>query len=156
MEVSLLVDDAAGSGSERPADIELVRVCVAPEGCFGVLLVDGVPAGPITLERTYPLVENQPRGPQYVKIPTGRYRCMRTTYWRHGYETYEVTGVPAHDRLLFHVANEELDLDGCIGVGMRFGLLEGRPAILDSREGFAAFMRLAFGRKDFDLVVRAA
>ncbi len=150
------MDGAAGSGSERPADLELLRVAVAPEGCFGVILIDGLPAGPVSIERTYPIVESRPRGPQFVKIPTGRYRCVRTTYWKHGYETYEVTGIPGHSRLLFHVANEELDVDGCIGVGSRFGQLDGRPAILESAAGFREFMRLTFGRKAFDLTVRTA
>lgn len=150
------MDGAAGSGTERPADIELVRVCVAPEGAFSVLLIDGVPAGPVCLERTYPLVENRPRGPQFVKIPAGRYRCVRTTFHRGGYPSYEVSGVLGHSRLLFHVANDEADLDGCIGVGMRFGLLRGIPAVLDSREGFSEFLRLTRGRESFELLVRNA
>ncbi len=151
------MDGAAGSGSERPADLELVRVCVAPDGAFGVLLVDGVPAGPVTLERTYPLLESRPRGPcQYVKIPAGRYRCERTTYHAGGYETFEVTGVVGHDRLLFHRGNVEGDSEGCILLGQRFGLLRGAPAVLDSTLAFATFMAMMGERKSFDLLVRAA
>ena len=149
-----MIDGAAGSGSERSADLELVRVAVAPDGCFGVILVDGVPAGPVTLEHTYPIDPAHPRGPQYVKIPPGRYSCTRTTFWAGGYASYEITGVLGHSRLLFHVANDEIDVDGCVGVGSRFGLLHGKPAILDSREGFAAFMRLCYGRQSFDLLIR--
>jgi hypothetical protein len=147
------MDGAAGSGSER-ADLELVRVAVAPDGCFGVLLIDGIPAGPVTLERTYPLAESRPGGPQFVKIPAGRYRCERTTFYRGGYESYEVTGVLGHSRLLFHQGNDEGDTEGCILVGSRFGWLGSRPAVLDSRNGFSEFMRLAHGRSGFDLLVR--
>jgi hypothetical protein len=127
---------------------------VAPDGCFGVLLIDGIPAGPVTLERTYPLAESRPGGPQFVKIPAGRYRCERTTFFRGGYESYEVTGVVGHSRLLFHQGNDEGDTEGCILVGSRFGWLGSRPAVLDSRNGFSEFMRLAHGRSGFDLLVR--
>lgn len=151
----LVVDGGAGA-SERPADFELVRLCVAPDGAFGVLLVDGVPAGPVTLERTYPLAESHPRGPQFVKIPGGRYRCVRTWYYRGAVETFEVVGVVGHSRLLFHAGNAELDSEGCILVGRRFGFLGGKPAVLDSREGFREFIRLTNGRPSFDLAVRAA
>ena len=123
---------------------------VAPEGCFGVLLVAGLPAGPVTLERTYPLSDSAPRGPQFVKIPPGRYHCVRTHFIRGNYSTFEVTGVTGHSRLLFHVANEESDVDGCIGVGQRFS----RFALRESRLGFAEFMQLMGGRQSFELVVR--
>ena len=145
----------AGSASER-ADIELVRVAVAPDGCFGVLLIDGIPAGPVTLERTYPLVESRPRGPQFVKVPPGRYRCERTRYYAAGYDTYEVTGVLGHSRLLFHAGNVEVDSEGCILVGLRFGQMDTRPGVLSSRLGMAEFMRLTHGRSSFDLLVRQA
>lgn len=150
-----MVDGGAGSASER-ADIELVRVAIAPEGCFGVLLIDGVPAGPVTIERTYPLVESRPRGPQFVKIPSGRYRCVRTMYHRGGYESFEVTGVLGHSRLLWHAGNVEEDSEGCILVGQRFGFLSGRPCVISSRLAFGEFMRLTGGRQSFDLLVRSA
>ena len=138
------------TGKRTEPDLELVRVSIQPEGCFGVLLVAGLPAGPVTLERTYPLTASAPRGPQLVKIPPGRYRCARSYFHRGGYDSYEVTGVIGHDQLLFHIANEELDLDGCIGVGQRFS----RFAIRESRLGFAQFMQLMGGRQSFDLLVR--
>ena len=150
-----MVDGGAGSASER-ADLELVRVAVAPDGCFGVLLIDGIPAGPVSLERTYPLAESAPRGPQFVKIPAGRYRCRRTIYQRGGYDTFEVTGVLGHSRLLWHAGNVEGDSEGCILVGQRFGWFGSRPAVLDSRLGFAEFMRLTHGRSGFDLLIRGA
>jgi len=138
------------AGPEARADLELVRVSIAPEGCFGVLLVAGLPAGPVTLERTYPLADSAPRGPQFVKIPPGRYRCVRSYFNGGRYDSYEVTGVTGHDRLLFHIANEESDLDGCIGVGQRFS----RFSIRESRLGFAQFMQLMGGRESFELLVR--
>lgn len=138
------------------ADLELVRVAVSPEGAWGVLLVDGVPAGLVTLERTYPLHEDAPRGAQVVKIPAGRYLCRRTRYHRGGYETYEVTGVEGHSRLLFHRGNVEEDSEGCILVGRRFGWLGIRPAVLESTSAWLDFTRLCAGRSAFALRVRCA
>jgi hypothetical protein len=140
------------------ADLELVRVAVAPEGAFGVLLVDGVPAGPVTLERTYPIDELNPRGVQYVKIPAGQYPCVRTYFQRGHYETYEVTQVTGHTRLLFHCGNSEMDTEGCILVGQRFGKTlawqQPQPGVLESRLAFGEFMRLAGGTETFTLTVR--
>ena len=124
------------------ADLELLRVAVQPEGAFGVLLQDGLPTGLVTVERTYPVAPSVSRGPQYVKIPAGTYRCEATTFIRGGYPTWEVTGVIGHSRLLFHRANSEADVEGCIGVGSRFGWLRGFPAVLESAAGFAEFRRL--------------
>jgi hypothetical protein len=154
------VVESDGAEREKDADLELVRVsilelvrvCIAPEGAFGVLLVAGLPIGPVTLERTYPLAESAPRGPQFLKIPAGRYRCKRTRFVHGNYDTYEVTGVVGHDRLLFHIGNEESDVDGCIGVGQRFS----RFAIRESRLGFAQFMQIMGGRQSFELLVRNA
>ena len=140
------------AAGDQQADLELVRVSIQPEGCFGVLLVAGLPLGPVNCERTYPLAESAPRGPQFVKIPPGRYRCVRSYFHGGGYDSYEVTGVSGHARLLFHIANEEQDLDGCIGVGQRFS----RFAIRESRLGFAQFMQLMGGRQSFELLVRDA
>lgn len=148
------MDVAAGSGSETHADLELVRVCLAPEGAFGVILVDGVPAGPVTLERTYPVVPARPSGAQYVKIPPGLYRCERTSYVAGGYATYEVTNVLGHSRLLFHAGNVAGDSDGCVLVGLAFGLLAGKPAVLASRAGHGQFMALACGRSSFWLRIK--
>jgi hypothetical protein len=148
------MDGTAGPGAR--ADLELVRVSIAPEGAFGVILVDLIPTGVVTLERTYPVAESAPRGAQFVKIPPGFYRCVRTAYMRGGYDSYEVTGVAGHSRLLFHAGNDELNSEGCILVGQRFGLLNGQPAVLSSQLGFGEFIRLAAGRAVFGLLVRNA
>lgn len=146
------LDGSAGSGSEREPDLELVRVAVHPSGAFGVLLIDGRPCGPVTLERTYPVDPIKPLGAQYVKIPAGRYRCVRTMYHKGGHESFEVLGVVGHSDLKFHRLNEEMESDGCIGVGMRFSALG--PKIEDSRRGFDVFMSLMHGRQSFDLLVK--
>ena len=130
---------------EQPEpEFDLARVAVREEGAFGVLLQDGLPFA-VTLERTFEGLR--------VKIPAGRYVCRSSYFHRGGYDTYEVTGVRGHSRLLFHAGNTEDDSEGCILVGRRFGELSGRPAVLESRLGFDEFMRRAAGRPSFDLEV---
>lgn len=137
-------------------DLELVRVSVAPEGAFGVLLRGGVPFGPVSVERSYPVAESAPNGPQLVKIPPGSYRCRKTRYHKGGYDTFEVLDVQGHSRLLFHLGNLEDDSEGCVLLGQRFGMLRGRPGVLQSGLAFAEFYN-AFGfRETFTLSVRNA
>ena len=139
-----------GEGQPKP-DFELIRLCKEPEGAFGCLLQDRLPFA-VTLERTYEL----PGRDQHVKIPPGSWVCRSTFYHKGGYDTFEVTDVPDHSRLLFHKGNVEDDAEGCILVGRRFGLLEGRPAILESRDGFLEFMRRTGGRPMLRLLIREA
>lgn len=85
-------------------------------------------------------------------IPAGTYLLVRTVYHKHGYETFEVTGVQGRQRILIHPANTEEDVQGCIGLGMRRGMLmvrdedtPGHPlvnkrAVVASREAFQRFM----------------
>ncbi len=116
-------------------DIILLRVSKEPSGCFGVLLQDSIPfAG--TLERTYEV-----DGKQTVKIPPGNYTCVRTTFNKRGYQTYEILGVEGHSRLLFHRGNSEEDSDGCVLVGQGFGLSMGQNSVIYSVAGFHEFMR---------------
>ena len=138
------------------SDLELVRVAISEAGCFGVLVHRGVPLGQVTLERTWPIAESEPSGAQLVKIPAGKYVCKRTHFIRGGYDTYEVTGVVGHSRLLFHRGNHERDSDGCILVGQKFGSRFMAPGVEMSALGFGEFMTWTDGRESFELEVRGA
>ncbi len=146
--------------TERPqADLELVRTSIREDGAFGVLQALKVPPGadgiPIAVccERTYPLPDTA-KG-QFIKVPAGRHRCVRSYYQRGRHETFEVL-VAGHSRLLFHKGNVEDDAEGCVLVGRRFGLLHGKPAIVDSAAGFGDFMAWAGTREAFEILVRHA
>lgn len=108
------------------------RVAKLQEGCFGVLLYLGVPFA-VTLERTFD--DGEPI------IPAGVYTCVARRYNKGGYETFEITGVAGHSLLLFHKANWERDLQGCVGIGESFAVLGGELAIAQSGDGFGEFMR---------------
>lgn len=139
-----------GRADSRLLRLGLLRLAVVPDGAFGILFDPSGLPWLATCERTYPLAGIQ----QLVKIPCGRWRCARTRFERGGYETFEVLGVPGHSRLLFHRGNMETDSEGCILIGLSFGLLSGRWAVLDSRDGFASFMRQLSDEEEFVLDVR--
>ena len=132
-------------------DLSLVRVAVRFDGAFGVLLDRGAPFA-VSCEHTYGQGTTAP----IVKIPAGTYQCQRTYFAGGGYDTYEVTGVPGHSRLLFHRGNTEVDSDGCILVGEYFGEIGGVPAVMLSQMAFTAFMHRMAGRDSFSLEVRQA
>jgi len=91
--------------------------------------------------------DNEPR---ISCIPTGIYRCERSTFHRGGYPTFEVTGVPGRTLIKIHRANTEEDLQGCIGLGLNLGVLKVKDedshqmthklAALSSRQAFSAWM----------------
>ena len=68
--------------------------------------------------------EWQGNKPRVSCIPTGVYLCHRTWYHGGGYETFEVMDVPGRSRILFHVANTENDLEGCLGIAGQLGVLQ--------------------------------
>jgi hypothetical protein len=106
--------------------------------------------------------------PRVSCIPAGTYSCHRDTYHKTGEATFEIRGVPNRSRILFHAANTEEHVEGCVGLGMDFGALSvrdedatGEPArtkwaVVDSRAAFALFMRTLQGIVAFPLVVEWA
>ncbi len=143
-------EPAANPSTPQPnlRGLELRRFAVEPAGAFGVLTEAGAFIA-FTLERTYPLAGTA----QLVKIPCGLWRCVRNTFRRGGYETFEVVGVPGHSRLLFHRGNVEADSEGCILLGLEPGTLNGVPAVLRSREAHDRFMARLAGEVGFSLRV---
>ena len=101
-------------------------------------------------------------------IPAGRYLCQRTIFHKHNIETFEITGVPNRSRILFHVANTEEDVEGCVGIGTRPGLFrvldEDDPAhpmvlkrgVANSKQAFDRFMRDFAEVDEFELIVEWA
>lgn len=103
-------------------------------------------------------------------IPVGRYTCRRTVWHKTGVATFEITGVPGRDRVLFHWGNTEEHVEGCVLVGDAFGAIvvpdedaPGKPRRLkwgiaggSSRPAFNEFMGLLEGVERFDLEVQWA
>ena len=90
-------------------------------------------------------------------IPDRVYTIRRTIFMKHGYETFEVTGVPNRSRILIHPGNTEEDTQGCILVGMRRGTVVvpvdedtgaqnvEKQAVVASQEAFRRLMRVLEG-----------
>jgi hypothetical protein len=144
-------------------------------GVFGALAIPAAPMLLVTAEDDW--LDNA-RGRSC--IPAGDYVLERTIYYRHGYETFEVVGVPGRSRILIHPGNTEEDTEGCILVGLRRdylrvhdedqvcswatrGLKDTCPtdehwvrkrAVVESRPAFHRFMEWTRGMDDIPLSVR--
>ena len=122
----------------------LTRFNGNPDGVFGRM------GSWVTLER--PDLENRV---SVSCIPIGSYVCERGMFNRGGYETFLITDVPDRTLICFHKANTKKDLRGCIGLGMRLGVLkvQGRHtlAVLSSKKAFDAFMKSWEGVDEFVL-----
>lgn len=92
-------------------------------------------------------------------IPDGEYSCQitkgrKTSGGMFVPTTYEVLNVPDRSGILFHVGNTASDSEGCILIGEKFGVLTGKPAILESRGGFQKLLGLLLGVKEFKLLIQ--
>lgn len=134
----------------------LKRVAQSPDGTYGRLEGHGLDL--CTAEEEWRDNERNES-----RIPAGRYLCVRTTYWKYGYETFEITGVPGRDRILFHPGNTEEDSDGCVLPGLDFGAVEVideetgekrlKLGVLESKAAFKKFMQHFEGANEFPLEV---
>lgn len=96
-------------------------------------------------------------------IPVGTYTCKRTIYYKHGFPTFEVTGVPHRERILIHPGNTEEDTMGCILLGMRLDELvvededthkrQAKQAVIASQVAFRRFMAELAGVNAFELCI---
>ena len=125
------------------SDFKLVRVATGPGGAFGVLLHGGLPFA-VTLERVF-----DEKGEKSPIVPVGLYVCTRTVFYKYGYDTYEITEVPGHTRILFHRGSMEADSAGCVLVADTYQ----DTWIANSKVGFSKFMDRAAGRQKFNLEV---
>lgn len=121
------------------------------DGIFSELLSeDGTRVG-ATLEHAYP------SGDGFLpKLPRGAtYTCVRGQHQlEHGapFITFEITGVPGHSGILFHVGCFNQDSNGCVLVGD----MVVKPAtwwINRSRDTFEKLMLALDGVDSFDLEV---
>jgi hypothetical protein len=71
-------------------------------------------------------------------LSPGVYDCHRDKYHKGGYDTFEIE-VQGHDRILFHKANLETQLAGCVAIGEKFEDFNGVPGIAESGIGFNQF-----------------
>lgn len=138
-------------------NLTLTRNRFKYQGIFGDLKSDDGKLSLFTLEHAYAV----PSGTDWVpKLPEGLYTCRRGQHNLKGrverglppFDTFEITGVPGHTDILFHVGNFNGDSEGCVLVGMQAG--EGE--VTGSREAFQKFMDAQIGVDSFQLTVKNA
>jgi hypothetical protein len=94
------------------------------------------------------------------KIPNGVYDCVRgmhrLRFNSQPFETFEITKVPKHAGILFHIGNDNEDSSGCVLLGVKVITQStcGRKAISDSAYAFGKFMNSMKGINSFKLVVK--
>jgi len=125
--------------------LNIIRFCYAPTGTFGYAQSEN---GVLyTVER--PWLSN---AHGISCIPEGTFTCAPRFFHKDGYNAVEVKGVPNRQDILIHIANVPKDVEGCIGVGRKLGILMGDWAVLDSKLAFEAFMA-EFGSEPFQLTI---
>lgn len=131
--------------------LTLTRTNFTMSGIFGTLESEDKALYCDTLEHSYP--------PIFIpKILAGTYRCIRGKHCLHKtskpFDTFEVTKVPGHTGILFHIGNFNDDSNGCILLGHRNTNEKVPRGIYNSRYAFDNFMDYMKDTIDFDLEIK--
>ena len=117
--------------------VRLIRKPSTPHGTFGQFV--GFDFDFVSLEKPWVDLDGNGHGdPQKSCITAGTYTCVWQESPKWG-PCYEVANVPERTRILIHPANWESQLLGCIALGKGRGVLNGRPAITQSRDAIKEF-----------------
>lgn len=135
-------------------DLILTRTQKGEDGIFGELSCAAKGAVIcLTLEHAYHV-----NGSYSPKLPAGEYLCQRGVHslaHGHPFETFEVTGVPDHTGILYHIGNYNIDSSGCVLLGQeRIQYLPSKFMINYSKKTFQKFMQIQDGVDLFSLLVR--
>lgn len=105
--------------------VHIHRIPSTMSGTFGVLTIDDIPVC-VTCED--PWRDNMR---EVSCIPEGTYTCKRFSGNRYQ-NVWEVTNVPGRSAILIHAGNTTDDTQGCVLVGLAYGNLNGKPAVVNS------------------------
>ena len=107
-----------------------------------------------TLEEPWRDANNDGLGDRSVsRIPAGTFTCFRRYSQSRKKEVFEVRGVPGRSAILIHAGNTVADTEGCILLGNRESVLEGEPAVVESRQAVKRFEERMQGVSEFTLTV---
>lgn len=134
--------------------LRLIRNEFLPDGIFGVLQDESGNPLAVTLEHSY-LLEDGSYAP---KVGVGTYVCQRgmhqLAHMTLPFETFEITNVPDHTNILFHVGNYNQDSEGCVLLGQKMiQESSGIHMITNSKIAFSEFMEHMEGLDQFTLEV---
>lgn len=120
-------------------DLKLIRKQSSSDGIFSELRNFSDRLIAVTLEHAYWINDKW-----LPKIPHGEYVCIRGLHrlerMKHDFTTFEITGVPNHTNLLFHVGNYNFDSDGCVLLGEEIEGPKSHYWIKNSQAAFQKFM----------------
>lgn len=135
-------------------DLVLTRLFYREDGIFGELRDLNEFLVAVTLEHAYPL---DGVGGFYPKIPVGKYNCVRgihqLEHMEYPFETFEITNVPNHSKILFHYGNFNDDSEGCVLLGARTQASTKGQMVTNSKATFDDFMKLETNQPGFVLQV---
>jgi hypothetical protein len=117
-----------------------------PMGTFGVLSVNNL----ILFTVELPWKDNQNN---QSCVPKGKYRCSWTRSPRLKKYTYEVMGVPKRAGIRIHSANFASQVLGCISLGEKIGIMDGKRGVFSSVSAVRRFEKL-LDKQEFILEVR--
>lgn len=135
-------------------DLVLQRTEFRADGIFSELRDAGGEHIAVTLEHSY----HDGLGAFVPKLIDGRYSCVRGIHTLEGlgaFETFEITKVPGHTRILFHVGNFNSDSSGCVLLGLGISQLNSQQMITSSRIAFEKFLEFQEGIDQFMLIVKS-
>lgn len=135
-------------------DMVLRRLNFRDDGILGELVSDDIVSfSCATLEHAYTDEQNG----WVPKLKSGLYRCVYGTHQLahhpHPFKTFEITNVPGHTNILFHIGNFNNDSEGCVLLGQRMPDGGGSLMISDSKVTFERFMNVQRGVSEFNLTV---
>lgn len=130
----------------------LTRTDFLDHGIYGELHQEDGTFIAYTLEHAY----QTDAGDWAPKIPPGTYTCVlgphRLLSMTHDFDTYEITGVEGHSKLLFHDGNYNHDSDGCVLLGSAVNFM--LHMITQSKVAFGKFLQLQDGVSEFLVVIK--
>lgn len=128
--------------------ILLKRFISSPKGTFGVLSCNG---DTISFTAELPWLDNQK---DVSCVPEGVYLAKRYSSQKYP-NTFEITGVPGRDAILFHTGNVPLkDSKGCILLGLQVEIEGNEWSVLTSKVAFVKFMDYLGTDESFQLAIK--
>lgn len=127
--------------------VELKRVECSGDATLGVFLVNGR-AVCWSLEKPW---RNNRK--DVSCIPVGRYPLQLEYSPSRKCRLWTVAEVPGRSYVRIHRGNTVNDTEGCLLTGTRPGVLDGRRAVLGSRDAFSLFMSAMSGSDEAEIVV---
>lgn len=131
---------------------ELVTDEIRSDGVFSTLFLNNEKFC-VTLEHAF----EDSEGNYFPKLKRGTtYKCVRGWHQlEHGprFETFEITGVPGHTGILFHIGNFNKDSDGCVLLGEKVHSESAEWWVDMSHNTFTKFMAANADVDEFDLEV---